>query len=82
MSHTDADTCLSVVRSTSTGHSERCLNPFCNAVIEPLNGGRWRRTKRLHCNDECNRDHRALVKARAMKDKVGVVRFFELMEIA
>jgi hypothetical protein len=82
MSHTDGETCLGVVRSTRAGHSQRCSNPCCQAVIEPLRGGRWRRTKRLYCNDECNRDHRALVRARAMKDRVGVVRFFELMETA
>ena len=72
--------CASVVVTTSTGHSRECANPFCKAVIEPLNGGRWRRTERRHCTDECKRDHQALVRARAVLNRVGIIRFHDLMD--
>jgi len=45
--------CVNLVVTTSSGHSQRCGNPFCNADIEPLNRGHWRRTKRRFCSDHC-----------------------------
>jgi hypothetical protein len=26
---------------TSSGHFQRCPNPFCNAAMAPMNRGRW-----------------------------------------
>ena len=80
MSQAELEPCLSLVVTTSTGHSQRCVNPFCNAVIEPLNGGRWRRTERRHCNDDCKLDHHALVRARAVLNRVGIIRFHDLLD--
>jgi hypothetical protein len=40
MSQAEAAECLNIVVTTSSGHFQRCANPFCNAVIEPMNHGR------------------------------------------
>jgi hypothetical protein len=51
-------------------------------VIEPLNHGRWRRTGRRYCNDDCKYDHYAVKRAKALVDQVGVVKFFDLLDKA
>lgn len=78
---TAREPCPSVVVTTSGGHSH-CAKPFCKAVIEPLNGGRWRRTKRRYCSDECKLDHRALRRVKDLLDKVGIIEFHELLDRA
>src|SRR6478672_2400656 len=43
MSQAEPAECLNLVVTTSSGHSQRCGNLFCNTGIEPLNHGRWRK---------------------------------------
>ena len=82
MSRTEPEQCVNLVVATSSGHSQRCLNPFCNMVIEPLNHGQWRRTQRRFCSNHCKYDWHALKRAKALLYQVGVVRFYELIERA
>ena len=58
--------CRNLVVTTSSGHSQRCANSFCNADIEPLNQGRWRRTQRRFCSDDCKYDYHALKRVKAL----------------
>jgi hypothetical protein len=76
----EPQTCANLVVTTSSGHSERCRNPFCETAIEPMNHGRWRRTQRRFCSDTCKYDYHALKRAKALLDKVGIVRFNYVME--
>ena len=67
--------------TTSSGHSDKCQNPFCKSVIEPLPDG-WRRTKRRYCSNRCKLDGYALRRAKALLSKVGIMRFHELLDQA
>ena len=67
--------------TTSSGQSDTCQNPFCKSVIEPLPDG-WRRTKRRYCSNRCKLDGYALRRAKALLNKVGIVRFHELLDQA
>jgi hypothetical protein len=60
--------------TTSSGHVERCSNPFCKSAIAPLADG-WRRTERRYCSDPCRMDGYVLRRARAMLDEVGIIEF-------
>ena len=61
MGHTEH--VANLVVTTSSDHFQRLLNPFCNAEIEPLNHGRWRRTQRRFCSDQCKYDFQRGVNA-------------------
>ena len=67
--------------TTSSEHSGACRKPFCKSVIEPLPDG-WRRTKRRYCSNRCKLDGYALRRAKALLNKVGIVRFHELLDQA
>ena len=45
--------------------------PFCNAVIEPMNHGQWRRTQRRFCSDACKYDYHALRRVKALLSVVS-----------
>ena len=66
MSHRERAECVNLVVTTSSGHSQRCANPFCNAGIKPMNHGRWRRTERRFCSDACKYDYHALKRVKAL----------------
>ncbi len=80
VSNTEHEKCVRKQLTTSSGHSERCANPFCKAMIEPLPDGQWRRTRRRTCSDRCKMDVYALRRARDIKNRVGIVRFHDLLE--
>ena len=67
--------------TTSNGQSDACQNPFCKSVIEPLPDG-WRRTTRRYCSNRCKLDGYAVRRAKALLNKVGIVRFHELLDQA
>ena len=71
--------CVNLVGTTSSGHSQRCGNPFCNADIEPLNRGHWRRTKRRFCSDHCKYNYHALKRVKAIVARVGIIEFYQLL---
>jgi hypothetical protein len=65
--------------TTRESHS-RCANPFCKAVIEPLEDGHWRRTRRRSCSDRCKMDCYVIRRAKEMLNKVEIVRFNAILE--
>ena len=67
--------------TTSSGHSGKCQNPFCKSVIEPLPEG-YRRTARRYCSNRCRMDGYTLRRAKALLNKVGIIRFHELLDQA
>src|ERR1051325_4784517 len=79
MSHAEPAECVNLVVTTSSGHSQRCANPFCNTVIEPMIHGRWRRTKRRFCSDSCKYDYHAAKRTKALLNRVGIAEFHELI---
>jgi len=81
MSSAALQSCVLQSLTTSSGHSDACQNPFCKSVIEPLPDG-WRRTKRRYCSNRCKLDGYALRRAKALLNKVGIVRFHELLDQA
>jgi hypothetical protein len=66
MSHAEPAECANLVVTSSSGHSQRCANPFCNAGIEPTIHGRWRRTQRRFCSDTCKYDYHDLKRVKAL----------------
>ena len=79
MSQAEPAECLNLVVTTSSGHSQRCGNLFCNTGIEPLNHGRWRRTRRRFCSDTCKYDYHALKRVRGLLNRVGMAEFQRLL---
>ena len=79
-SHPEPAECVNLVVTTRSGHSQRCANPFCNVDIEPMNHGRWRRTQRRFCSDECKYDYHALKRVKALFNRVGMSEFQRLLE--
>ena len=67
--------------TTSSGQSDTCPNPFCKSIIEALPDG-WRRTKRRYCSNRCKLDGYALRRAEALLNRVGIVRFHDLLDQA
>jgi hypothetical protein len=80
MSHRERAECVNLVVTTSSGHSQRCANPFCHTVIEPMIHGRWRRTKRRFCSDSCKYDYHAVKRTKALLNRVGIAEFHELID--
>ena len=81
MSGAALQSCVVQSLTTSSGHSGKCGNPFCNSIIEPLPDG-WRRTKRRYCSNRCKLDGYALRRAEALLNCVGIVRFHALLDQA
>jgi hypothetical protein len=77
---TEPTECENLLVTTSSGHFQRCANPFCKAVIDPLNGCKWRRTRRRFCSDACKYTFHALKLIKPIVAKVGAVRFLTLMD--
>ncbi len=73
--------CVVQSLTTSSGQSDPCQNPFCKSVIEALPDG-WRRTKRRYCSNPCKLDGYALRRAKALLNRVGIVRFHTLLDEA
>jgi hypothetical protein len=48
------------------GHSEQCLNPFCQGEMKARSGKKF-------CSDRCRMDGYVLRRAREMIDRVGIV---------
>ena len=67
--------------TTSSGQSDTCQKPFCKSIIEALPDG-WRRTKRRYCSNRCKLDGYALRRAEALLNRVGIVRFHDLLDQA
>jgi hypothetical protein len=81
MSKAEAQSCVIQSLTTSNGHSDKCGNPFCDSIIEPLPDG-WRRTARRYCSDRCKLDGYALRRVRLLVAKVGIVQFNNLLDEA
>ena len=79
MSGAALQSCVVQSLTTSSGHSGKCGNPFCNSIIEPLPEG-YRRTARRYCSNRCKIDGYALRRAKALLNKVGITRFHELLD--
>jgi len=55
--------------------SETCGNPLCKNPLEVLPGsGRWRRTPKLFCSDQCKKDTWALKRAVTLLGPIGRVK--------
>jgi hypothetical protein len=67
--------------TTSSGQSDTCQKPFCKSIIEALPDG-WRMTKRRYCSNRCKLDGYALRRAEALLNRVGIVRFHDLLDQA
>jgi hypothetical protein len=80
MSHAGRAECANLVVTTSSGHSQRCANPFCNTVIEPMIHGRWRRTQRRFCSDACKYDYHALRRVKTLLKGIGIDEFRRLFD--
>ena len=59
------------------GDSQRCANPFCKA---PVNIKSPRGKHGRYCSDHCRMDGYALKRAKALLNRVGVIRFHTLMD--
>ena len=55
--------------------SQRCGNPFCAEAITIKS-----QRGKLYCCDHCRMDGYALKRAKALLNRVGVIRFHELMD--
>lgn len=75
MARPHMSSCVKQSLTTSSGHSERCQNPFCNVPIDPLPNGDWRRTPRKFCSSRCKIDAFALRRVKRMIDRVGIAEF-------
>jgi hypothetical protein len=54
------------------------LTRSANASIEPLNRGRWRRTQRRFCSDECKWDAWAI---RRLKERLNVLSNADVLKV-
>ena len=79
MSSAAIQSCAVQSLTTSSGHSGKCGNPFCNSIIEPLPYG-YRRTARRYCSNRCKLDGYALRRAKALLAKVGISTFHVLLD--
>jgi hypothetical protein len=79
MSSAEAQTCASTALTQLNGHSQRCANPFCDTAVE-IKSPRGKHGR--YCSTECRMDGYALRRAKALLDKVGVVRFHTLLDEA
>ncbi len=59
------------------GHAQSCANPFCKA---PVNIKSPRGKHGRYCSDHCRMDGYALKRAKALLNRVGVIRFHTLMD--
>ncbi len=62
------------------GIPERCVNPVCGNLIEPLPDGAWRRTPRRFCSDQCKDDTSALRRAAAVLAGLSQGRISEILK--
>jgi hypothetical protein len=76
-SSAEARTCVRTALTQLNGHSQRCANLFCviNVEIKSPRGKHGR-----YCCARCRFDGYALRRAKALLDKVGVVRFHVLLD--
>lgn len=78
-SSVEAITCARTALTRLNGHSQQCANPFCviNVEIKSARGKHGR-----YCCARCRFDGYALRRAKALLDKVGVLRFHTLLDEA
>ena len=79
MSSAALQSCVVQSLTTSSRQSGKCGNPFCESIIEPLPEG-YRRTERRYCSNPCKLDGYALRRVKALLNKVGIIRFHELLD--
>lgn len=75
MSSTEPRTCARTALTHIQNDSGRYANPFCDKQRETKPRGKHGR----YCCDQCRMDGYALRRAKALLDKVGIVRFHELL---
>lgn len=73
----EARSCESEALTESDIGSERCQNPFCGCLIPPK--GKNAPVKK-YCSDRCRMDAYVLRRAGELMSRVGVVRFFNVVE--
>lgn len=73
----DAQSCVSESLTESSGDSQRCSNPFCNA---PMAAKSKHAPVKLACSDRCRMDRYVLRRARAMMEEVGIVELNAILQ--
>ena len=81
MSSAALQSCVVQSLTTSSGQSDTCQNPFSKSIIEALPDG-WRRTKRRYCSNRCKLDGYTLRRVKVLLNRVGIVRFHDLLDQA
>jgi hypothetical protein len=69
MSQPDTLSLVSEALTESSGYSQRCSNPFCDA---PMAAKNKHAPVKLFCCDRCRMDGYVLRRARAMLEEVGI----------
>jgi hypothetical protein len=72
----ETTSCARTALTQLNGHSQRCANPFCDGSAKRSPRGKHGR----YCSDRCRLDGYALRRAKALLDKVGVVRFHTILD--
>lgn len=62
------------------GISEPCSNPICGRPIGGMADGKWRRTPRRFCSDQCKTDTSTLRRAAKLLSTVGTLKAVEILE--
>ena len=78
MSSTESRTYARTALTHVQNDFERCANPFCDKQREIKPRGQHGR----YCSDQCRTDGYALRRAKALLNKVGIIRFHELLDQA
>ena len=75
MSHAEPRTCARTALTQLNGHSQRCSNPFCDAVVK-IKSPRGKHGR--YCSTDCRMDGYVLRRAKALLNRVGIIRLDEL----
>jgi hypothetical protein len=76
MTPTEPTACATALTQLN-GHSQSCANPFCKAPVN-INSPRGKHGR--YCSAPCRMDGYALRRVKALLNRVGVIRFHELLE--
>ena len=74
----DATSCARTALTHIQNDSGRCANPFCDKQRESKPRGKHGR----YCSGRCRMDGYVLRRVKVLLDKVGIIRFHELLDQA
>jgi hypothetical protein len=77
MTPTEHAACARTALTQLNGHSQRCANPSCDAVVK-IKSPRGKHGR--YCSTDCRMDGYALRRAKALLAKVGIIRFHTLLD--